>query len=106
MHNYKSKKQYIHIAIDNFTRYVWVVCSKNQTAKDFINLTKLIMKEGKPQSILADRYTAIRSREYTNFLGKNNITIIFTTVDCPQSNGLCERANQTIMTRLRCKFNS
>jgi hypothetical protein len=30
---------------------------------------------------------------------------MFITVNCPQSNGLCERVNQTIITRLRCKLN-
>ncbi len=55
--------------------------------------------------ILADRYTGIKSNEFSNFLGKNDIKLILITVNCPQSNGLCERVNQTIVTRLRCKLN-
>ena len=102
---YNSRKKYIHLAIDNFTRYVWTLSSSTQTAKDFINLIKLIINTNKPKLILADRYTAIISKELKKILYKNDIKITFITVNCQQSNGLCERVNQTIVTRLRCKIN-
>lgn len=102
---YNSTKQYIHVAIDNFTRFIWTLSSKTQSSKDFINLVKNIMQSGKPELIVADRYTGINSNEFLNFLDNNTIKFKFITVNCPQSNGICERANQTIMTRLRCKFN-
>ena len=102
---YNSSKQYIHLAIDNFTRFIWTVTSKTQTSKDFINLIKNIMQISKPKLIIADQYTGINSKEFLNFLTKNDIKYLFITVNCPQSNGLCERANQTIVTRLRCMFN-
>lgn len=34
------------------------------------------------------------------------IQLIFTSIDCPQSNGLNERLNQTLVNRIRCKINS
>lgn len=34
---YNSKKQYLHLAIDNCTRYAWALCSKTQSVIDFIN---------------------------------------------------------------------
>ena len=102
---YNSSKQYIHIAIDNFTRYTWTLASRTQTSKDFINLLKQIMQTNKPKIILADRYTGINSKEFLNFLTKNDIKIQFITVNCPQSNGICERVNQSLINRLRCKFN-
>jgi hypothetical protein len=102
---YNSKKQYIHLAIDHFSRYLWVISSKTQSSKDFINLLKNVMQTNKPKHVLADRYTGINSKEFSNFLNKNDIKLMFITVNCPQSNGLCERVNQTIVTRLRCKIN-
>ncbi len=102
---YNSRKQYIHIAIDHYTRYLWTLSSKTQSAKDFINLIKIVNQTNKPKMILADRYTGIKSNEFSNFLDKNDIKLMFMTVNCPQSNGLCERVNQTIVTRLRCKLN-
>ena len=100
---YNSRKQYIHIAIDHLTRYVWTLSSRTQTAKDFINLIKMLNK--KPKLIIADRYTAINSNEFKNYLEKNNIKIMYTTVNCAQSNGLVERFVQTLKTRLTCKIN-
>ncbi|RWS18092.1 Retrotransposable element Tf2 protein type 3-like protein, partial [Leptotrombidium deliense] len=105
MSGYGSKKQYIHVAIDNFTRYLWTLSSKTQTAKDFINLVKQISQTNKPKLIIADRYTGINSTEFKNYLEKQSIKIQFITVNCPQSNGMCERMNQTLVTRLRCKIN-
>ncbi len=102
---YNSKKQYIHIAIDHFSRYLWTISSRTQSSKDFINLIKNVMQTNKPKLVLADRYTGINSKEFSNFLSKNYIKLMFITVNCPQSNGLCERVNQTIVTRLRCKLN-
>ena len=34
-----------------------------------------------------------------------NITLIFTAVDNPQSNGMNERLNQTLVNRIRCRKN-
>ena len=102
---YNSKKKYLHLAIDHFTRYAWGVCSKGQSAIDFINLIKTIQKFETPKLILADRYTGIRSKEFIHFLEKEKINYIFTTTDCAQSNGMIERLNQTLMTRMRCKIN-
>ena len=54
---------------------------------------------------MADRYTGIKSKEFIHFLEKQNIEYVFTTTDCPQSNGMVERLNQTLVNRLRCKLN-
>ena len=80
----------MHIAIDNFTRYSWTLASQTQTAKDFINLIKQIMQLQKPKLIMADRYTGINSKEFLDYLDKNEIKYKFITVNCPQSNGICE----------------
>ena len=101
---YNSKKQYLHLAIDHLTRFAWAYCSKTQSAIDFINLVKTIQKVETPKLILADRYTGIRSKPFIRFLEDQNIDYLFTTTDCPQSNGMIERLNQTIINRLRCKL--
>ena len=88
-----------------FLDILWTIASKTQSAKDFINLIKTVTQNSKTKLILADRYTGIKSNEFINYLEKNDIKIMFITVNCPQSNGLCERVNQTIITKLRCKIN-
>ncbi|XP_054161891.1 putative uncharacterized protein DDB_G0267840 [Oppia nitens] len=51
---YNSKKQYIHVAIDNFSRFLWTTASSTQSAKDFIQLIKNVCQTHKPKLILAD----------------------------------------------------
>ena len=101
----QSRKQYAHLAIDHFTRFVWVLCSKTQSAKNFINLIKTVSTIVKPKKIIADRYAGIKSKEFILYLEKNKIDYQYTPTDCPQSNGMVERVNQTLVNRLRCKRN-
>lgn len=77
--------------------------SKTQTAKDFINLVKKVQKKGKIKLLLTDQYAGINSKELKHFLKAENITNIFTAVDCPFSNGQNERTNQTLVNLIRCK---
>lgn len=98
-----SNKRYLHLAIDAMSRYIWGYASKTQTYRDFENLVKIIQKDGKPKLIVADRYVAIKSFGFKKYLQDNGIELMFTPIDHPQSNGMVERANQTITRRLRCK---
>lgn len=101
-----STKKYIHLLIDHFTRFAFSVTSKNQKANDFINLLNLVLKDGhKIGFLLADQYTGINSVEFKKFLEDNKIKLVLTSVDCPSSNGMNERLNQTLINRLRCKKN-
>jgi hypothetical protein len=98
----KSNHKYLHIAIDAFTRYVWITTSKTQTAKDFVNLIHKVKQNCKVELVLCDLYTGINSGDFKNYLKAENIKNIFTTPDAAQSNGLCERANQTLSNLIRC----
>lgn len=102
-----SPKKYLHLLIDHFTRYAWIRTSSTQSASDFIQLLKLIIKNNeKPALLLADQYTGINSTELMDYLDKNDIPILFTSVDCPETNGLNERANQTLVKCICCKANT
>lgn len=101
-----SPKKYLHILVDHFTRYAFIHTSKTQKAHDFITLlNKLLNKNIEIETLLADQYSGINSREFKLFLKKNCVNLIFTAVDCPFSNGLNERLNQTLVNRIRCKIN-
>lgn len=54
---------------------------------------------------LISTHPGINSREFRNFLKKENIPIIFTAVNAPFSNGLKERLNQTLVNKIRCTIN-
>lgn len=98
---YHSKKKYLHLAIDAFTRFVWATTPSTQVTNDFINLVQTVSKVDTPKLVVADRYTGIRSKEFQHFLSDRKIKLTFTPTDHPQSNGLVERVNQTSINRLR-----
>lgn len=92
----RSTKTYLHLLVDHFTRYAHILTSKTQSSSDFIKLVQKVTMQGNRISmILSDQYPGINSKGFKTFLEKENITIIFTAVNAPFSNGLNERLNQT-----------
>lgn len=103
---YNSTQRYVHLLVDHFTRFAYVHTSKNQTTGEFVKLLNLVLKDGnKIENLLTDQYSALNSNEFKSFVKQNGIKLYFTAVDCPFSNGLNERLNQTLINRLRCKIN-
>lgn len=100
----RSTKKYLHLLADHFTRHAFTSTSKGQSSKDFIKLLQPIVANNKIKILLTDQYPAIKAREFQEFLNAHGITIVYTAVDCPASNGLNERLNQTLVNRIRCKM--
>ncbi|XP_047519595.1 uncharacterized protein LOC125059273 [Pieris napi] len=101
----RSTKKYLHLLVDHYTRYAFIVTSKTQNASDFIKLTKNVLETDEIGIILTDQYPGINSREFKQYLNENNVKLIFTAVNTPFSNGLNERLNQTIVNKIRCRIN-
>ena len=101
----RSTKKYLHILVDHFTRYVYTVTSKNQNASEFIRLMKKVCGENKVEILLTDQYGGLTSDEFEEYLKQNDISHIITAVDSAFSNGLNERTGQTLVNRIRCKYN-
>lgn len=49
---------------------------------------------------------SINNKEVEDYMQIRNIKLTFTSIDCPELNGLNERLNQTIVIRIRCKVNN
>lgn len=101
----RSTKKYLHLLVDHFTRFGYIITSKTQNSNDFIKLTQKALENNNIGMILTDQYPGINSKEFKNFLNEKNIPIIFTAVNTPFSNGLNERLNQTLVNKIRCKIN-
>lgn len=86
----RSTKTYLHLLVDHFTRYAFILTSKTQNAGDFIKLIKNATDTNKIGMILADQYSGINSKEFKKFLDEKQIPLIFTAVNTPFSNGLNE----------------
>jgi hypothetical protein len=103
---YHSTHRYMHLLVDHFSRYAWISTSTGQSAKDFIKFLKPIANKNRILILLTDQYSGINSDAFKTFLEEQGIQLVFTCFDCPQSNGLNERLNQTLVNRIRCKINS
>ncbi|XP_078051980.1 uncharacterized protein LOC144478134 [Augochlora pura] len=101
----RSTKRYLHLLVDHFTRYAFIVTSKTQSAPDFIKLVNKVLETDKIGVILADQYPGINSREFKKFLVEKDVRLIFTAINAPFSNGLNERLNQTLVNKIRCRIN-
>lgn len=101
----RSTKKYLHLLVDHFTRYAFIITSKTQSAYDFIKLINKVTETEEIGILLTDQYPGINSKEFKKFLSDKKITMIFTAVNAPFSNGLNERLNQTLVNKIRCKIN-
>lgn len=101
----RSTKRYLHLLVDHFTRFAFILTSKTQNAADFIKLVKKVLETENIEILLADQYPGLNSKEFKDFLTDNDVKLIFTAVDTPFSNGLNERLNQTLVNKMRCKIN-
>lgn len=101
-----STHKYLHLLVDHFTRYAWILTSTTQTGKDFVRLLRLAADNHQISILLTDQYAGIDSTIFKDYLDSQNIQHVFTDVDCASSNGLNERLNQTLINRIRCKINA
>lgn len=101
----RSTKKYLHLLVDHFTRYAFILTSKTQNASDFIRLVNEVLNTEKVGTILTDQYPGVNSREFREYVEEKDVRLIFTAVNSPFSNGLNERLNQTLVNKIRCKIN-
>lgn len=93
---------YILVHIDHATRYVMAKPTCSLSAKDVIETIEndIIYQYGPPLTYISDGALCFTSKETQNFFSKYGIEHITTTPYTPQSNGLVERANATIISTL------
>ncbi len=89
--------------IDCFTRYAIAVPLPDQSAAVVIAaiIAHYITVYGTPRRILSDQGRNFESEEFLNFCNLFRIHKIRTSAYHPQSNGVCERFNQTLKHSLR-----
>ena len=100
-----SPKKYIHLAVDHFTRFGWLLTSSSCKASEFVRLLRPIVETGQVEIVLSDQYSANYSKQVRKFLEDRNVRLVFTSVDWASSNGLNERLGQTLVNRVRCRRN-
>lgn len=102
---YHPTLRYLHLLVDHFSRYAFILCSKGQTAWEMISLIESVHKNNPIGILLTDQYGGLSSDEFASYRTNSNISHVFTTVDSAFSNGLNERLNQTLVNRIWCMIN-
>lgn len=100
-----STKRYLHILTDHFSKFAWTATSAGQTANDFLKLIRRVTDKHRIGVLLVDQYAGINTKELKDHLKKKEVKLIFTAADKASSNGNVERLGQTLVNRVRCKFN-
>ena len=90
------------LVIDYFSRFVEVVKLKTTTSASIIEVLKPIFARfGIPETLMSDNGPQYSSQEFANFAKTYNFCHITSSPHYPQSNGLAERAVQTVKKLLK-----
>lgn len=93
---------YIQVFIDQATRYVWAFLTKRNTADTIVSCLEKILSWGiKIRMLQSDNYKSYKGTKFKKLLKAHSIKHTFTTPYQPQSNGLVEKANDTLTEKLR-----
>ncbi|UYV70101.1 K02A2.6-like [Cordylochernes scorpioides] len=110
-----TKHKFIQVFVDHATRYLWAYPTITNTAQAVTQcLDKIIKSVNSINTILTDNGKNFISKEFNKFLSLQGIKHTYTSPYHPQCNGICEKLNDTIMTKLRiavlekprCKWSS
>ena len=102
----RQGNKYILVAIDYYTRYMEAIAMKNQEAETVAKaLEDIFSRHGLPGILLTDQGANFQSKLVKSMCQMFNIDQRKTTAYHPQTNGLCERFNQTLKTLLRARVN-
>ncbi|UYV69788.1 hypothetical protein LAZ67_7000732, partial [Cordylochernes scorpioides] len=110
-----TKHKFIQVFVDQANRYLWAYPTITNTAQAVTQcLDKIIKSVNSINTILTDNGKNFISKEFNKFLSLQGIKHTYTSPYHPQCKGICEKLNDTIMTKLRiavlekprCKWSS
>ena len=97
-----TKQKYIQVLIDHHTRFIWAYATASNKCETIVNILTNLKNSGiNFRTILTDCHKNFTGRALKTFCTENNIKHIFSTPYHPQTNGIVEKANGTIITKLR-----
>jgi transposase InsO family protein len=98
----KTRHKYIQVIIDHMTRYIWAVpTASNSTQTIKTVLSDIFRTVGPFGRLITDQAKNFKSRELKDFLDTNKVRHSFSSSYHPQTNGIVEKANGTLIEKLR-----
>lgn len=98
---------YVITATDAYSKWAFAIPSQKVRTSELIKFLEdsILSVHGKPKRIITDRGTQFTSSEWKEFISNMDIEHKLTTPYHPQSNGIDERLNGTLMRILRSYVN-
>ena len=97
-----TRHKYIQVFIDHFSRYVWAFPTASNTSSAITTLIDKLIHSGiQIKTILTDCHKNFTSKTMADCLKRHHIKHIQSTPYHPQTNGIVERINGTLMTKVR-----
>ena len=98
---------YLIVAIDAFTKFVWLNAVKNTKVEPVVKMLKeLFVVFGVPKRLICDRGTAFTSKIFQKLCLDNAIKLVQNASATPRANGQVERYNRTILAALKTSIES
>lgn len=100
-----TRHKYIQVFIDHFSRYVWAFPTTTNTSASIVTLIDKLVQSGiKIKTILTDCHKNFQSNVLKQCLKRHQIKHIYSTPYHPQTNGIVERINGTLMVKVRASL--
>ncbi|XP_077514701.1 uncharacterized protein LOC144125308 [Amblyomma americanum] len=94
----KKRNQYLLVFIDNLTRFVRLIATRDTSAKHVLRaLEEFVLERGLPRTVISDRGSCFTSRAFAEFCTARCIRHVLNSTRHPQANGLVERVNRTVL---------
>ena len=94
--------RYLLVIIDAFSRFPEAYPVRDMTVPTLITAFRdYFARYGFPDAILSDRGTQFQSREFNEYLANFGVKKLATTAYRPSANGICERFNGTLQTKIK-----
>ncbi|UYV77574.1 hypothetical protein LAZ67_15001604, partial [Cordylochernes scorpioides] len=96
-----TRHKYLQVIIDHHSRYIWASLTASNNSAAILNILRQLLSSGVPiKRILTDNGSNFTCRSFKGFLSENKIAHSLATPYHPQTCGMVEKANHTLLTRL------
>jgi hypothetical protein len=97
---FNANRNYIFVAIDCFSRKVWMEPLKSKSAKETLDVLRGVIRDmvDKPKSIFCDRGTEFKNALVRQYLERENITLMHPSSEVKA--GIVERVNRTLQNMI------
>lgn len=98
----KSKNSYLIIAVDSFTKFVFLKAVQSTKVKPLIQFIESIIDTfGLPRRFICDRGTCYISNIFVEYCAKFSIKLVHIATSTPRENGQVERYNRIVLSNLK-----